>query len=198
MYVVKEKDGEKSRECDSRSEAEEIKADMEGLGVDVEIVAQDEPTEEPPEDETEAEVVDEKIVTPDEAEESLKAIDELGQELGTDPLNILPKHMVDDIQGKTAVNKRGYAMIAERYGIAVSAEILHYPWDNDEGRAVCRAVATTDDGREYSGVGTAAESDGDMPEQLLELAETRSLKRAVSWASGVGIVSYQELMGQLE
>lgn len=37
-----------------------------------------------------------------------------------------------------------------------------------------------------------------MPDQIIELAETRALKRATSWASGVGIVSYQELMNELQ
>jgi hypothetical protein len=124
-------------------------------------------------------------------------LDQLGEELGTDPLDILPGHMTDTIQGQPAVNKRGYAMIAERYGIAVSAEILSYPWDNPEGRCVAKATAETDDGRTYTGHATANADDGDMQEQIIELAETRALKRAVSWASGVGIVSYQELMNEL-
>ena len=123
---------------------------------------------------------------------------QLGEELGTDPLDILPGHMVDNIQGQPAVNKRGYAMIAERYGIEASAEIEVYPWENDEGRCVARARAITDDGREYSGWATACAGDGDMDAQIIELAETRALKRCVSWASGVGIVSYQELSNQLE
>jgi len=123
---------------------------------------------------------------------------QLGEELGTDPLSILPGHMIDQIQGEPAVNKRGYAMIAERYGIEVQADVVELPWENDEGRCVARATATTEDGKEYSGWATACADDGDMPEQLIELAETRSLKRAVSWGSGVGIVSYQELSEELE
>jgi hypothetical protein len=106
--------------------------------------------------------------------------------------------MVDDIQGKPAVNKRGYAMIAERYNIQTSAEIVQFPWDNSEGRCVAHATAVTEDGKEYSGWATASAEDGDMEDQLIELAETRSLKRSISWASGVGIVSYQELMSELE
>lgn len=195
--MFKVTNGDKSRECESREEAETVKQEMESLGMDVEIVPPGDTPEPEPE---EAEVVEaDPDPDPDiEQTESIEAIDQLGQELGTDPLSILPGHMRDTVQGTPAINKRGYAMIAERYKIAVSAEILSYPWDNEEGRAVCRAVATTEDGREYSGVGTASKADGDMPEQLLELAETRSLKRAVSWASGVGIVSYQELSQEIQ
>ena len=125
------------------------------------------------------------------------ALDQLGESLEDDPLNILPGHMKDTIQGQPAVNKRGYAMIAERYGIAVSARIISMPWDNEEGRAVAHATAETEDGKTYSGHGTACADDGDMEDQLIELAETRALKRAVSWASGIGIVAYEELSDQL-
>ena len=125
------------------------------------------------------------------------ALDQLGESLEDDPLNILPEHMKDSIQGQPAVNKRGYAMIAERYGIAVSARIISMPWDNEEGRAVAHATAETEDGKTYSGHGTACADDGDMEDQLIELAETRALKRAVSWASGTGIVAYEELSDQL-
>lgn len=130
--------------------------------------------------------------------EDAEALDQLGESLQDDPLEILPSHMKDPIQGTPAVNKRGYAMIAERYGIGVSADIEQYPWENEEGRCVARATATTEDGREYSGWATACAGDDDMEDQIIELAETRALKRAVSWASGVGIVSYQELAGELE
>jgi hypothetical protein len=129
--------------------------------------------------------------------ESDAELDELGDSLATDPLDILPDHMIDHIQGEPAISKRGYAMIAERYGIEVKADVLEYPWENEDGRAVAKALATTDEGKEYSGWGTACAGDGDMSDQLIELAETRALKRAVSWSSGVGIVSYHEMADEL-
>jgi len=132
-------------------------------------------------------------VEPDRDTETKEAIDKLGESLEDDPLNILPGHMQDDIQGTPAINKRGYAMIAERYGIEVTTSIESYPWDNDEGRCVAKAVAITEDGQRYTGHATACKDDGDMPEQIVELADTRAMKRAVSWASGLGIVAYEEL-----
>lgn len=134
----------------------------------------------------------------DDAYNNQDPLEQLGEELDTDPLSILPSHMIDEIQGKPSVNKRGYAMIAERYNISTSAEIVQFPWDNEEGRCVAKATAVTENGKEYSGWATACADDGDMDDQLIELAETRSLKRSISWASGVGIVSYQELMDELE
>jgi len=133
-----------------------------------------------------------------EPEQELEALDELGESLETDPLSILPGHMVDQIQGQPAINKRGYAMIAERYGVSVKSYIESYPWENDENRCVARAVAITEEGEEYQDYATASEGDGDMTEQLIELASTRALKRVTGWATGLGIVSYQELSNQLE
>jgi len=129
--------------------------------------------------------------------ETAEAIDKLGESLEDDPLNILPGHMQDNIQGTPAINKRGYAMIAERYGIEVTTTVESYPWDNEEGRCVAKAVAITEDGKEYTGHATACKGDGDMPEQIVELADTRAMKRAVSWASGLGIVAYSELSSEL-
>jgi hypothetical protein len=129
--------------------------------------------------------------------ESDTDLNELGDSLATDPLDILPDHMIDHIQGQPAISKRGYAMIAERYDIEVKADVLEYPWENEDSRAVAKALATTDKGKEYSGWGTASAGDGDMSDQLIELAETRALKRAVSWSSGVGIVSYHEMADEL-
>jgi hypothetical protein len=124
-------------------------------------------------------------------------LDELGEELGTDPLSILPSHMIDNIQGEPAINKRGYAMIAERYGVSVRAEIETYPWQNSDNRCVAKAVATTEDDKEYRDYATACTEDGDMDNQIVELASTRALKRVTGWATGLGIVSYQELSDEL-
>lgn len=131
--------------------------------------------------------------------DAVDAIDEIQDSgIDTDPLTVLPGFMTDTIQGAEAVNKRGYAMIAHQYDIEVSVDMLQSPWDNEEGRVVCKAVATTDGGKDYAAYGTACEGDGDDASNLIELADTRAQKRAVQWASGFGIVSYQELTGQLE
>ena len=129
--------------------------------------------------------------------DTTEALDQLGESLNDDPLSILPGHMLDTIQGVPAINKRGYAMISERYGIEVTTTIESYPWDNEEGRCVAKAVAITSEGRRYTGHATACADDGDMKEQIIELADTRAAKRAVSWASGLGIVAYSELSQEL-
>jgi len=205
---------------DTRAKAEERKAQMEDMGIDVESVevgSAEEIDERTPDDVEVIEMDEHEDYEQDEekmqegyekrAEESESvpdvqgtedALDQLGESLETDPLSILPGHMIDQIQGKPAINKRGYAMIAERYGVEVKAEMVSFPWENEEGRAVAKAVAKTESGKEYQDYATASAQDGDMEDQLIELASTRSLKRVTGWATGLGIVSYQELSNQLE
>lgn len=199
-FIVKAENG-KEFEYQSRAEADDhvetIRTQF-GMDATVEHVAEtDGGTASEPGD---VQVVDmSEQDAAEEVSESIEAIDKVKQSgLDTDPLSVLPGFMVDSIQGAQAVNKRGYAMIAERYGIAVTTEMINSPWDNEEGRVVMKATAITEDGREYNAYGTACASDGDDKANLIELADTRSQKRAIQWASGYGIVGYQELTGQLE
>jgi len=212
-YTIIDHGNENTRTEPARSDAEDKAKDLKMMVDDpteIEVVQGDyENYEDYQNDSDDSESEDEPVPVPTEAPEDVidaeptetavdDPLDELGESLGTDPLSILPGHMIDQIQGQPAINKRGYAMIAERYGVEVQAHIEQYPWDNDEGRCVARAVAETEDGKTYQDHATACEGDGDMSEQLVELASTRALKRVTGWATGLGIVSYQELSKELE
>jgi len=116
-----------------------------------------------------------------------------------DPVEWLPGHFVDDIQGVPTVNRKGYAVIASKYGISVEAEPVTLPSETGFEYAEFRATAETPDGETYSGFGSAhvSRQDGDDQYLLAELAETRAMKRAVAWASGVGLTAMSELKGGL-
>ena len=209
-YTVIDHGNENTRVEETQPDAEEKVKQLKSLVSNpnnIELVAGDFETYEEYKSETELhrETDGGDVPTPEPAEfdtpdapDTDSGLDQLGESLGQDPLEILPGHMIDQIQGQPAINKRGYAMIAERYGVSVKSYIESYPWDNDEGRCVARAVAVTDEGKEYQDFATARADDGDMPEQLVELASTRALKRVTGWATGLGIVSYQELASELE
>jgi hypothetical protein len=116
-----------------------------------------------------------------------------------DPIDWLPSHFIDTIQGVPAVNRKGYAVIASKYGVSVEAEPVTLPSETDFEYAEFRATATTAEGETYSGFGSAhvARMDGDDPYLLGELAETRALKRATAWATGVGMTAVTELQNDL-
>jgi len=117
-----------------------------------------------------------------------------------DPVDWLPSHFIDQIQGVPTVNRKGYAVIASKYNVSVTAEPVTLASSTDFEYAEFQATAVTESGEEYSGFGSAHvdRMDGDDQYLLNELAETRSLKRAVSWATGVGLTAAAEMQGDLE
>ena len=187
-----EADNGKSRTVDTRSQAEEIAEDMEALGMSVEIT-------EIGTDGGSVDVVDhtdEKRMQEPKAE----GIDALAEkDISEDPLSVMPGHFVDTIQGVPTINRKGYAVLAEHFGVSVVAEPVTLPGDTDFEYAEFKAIATTKDGTEYSGFGSAHvdRMDGDDPYLLAELAETRAMKRATAWATGVGMTAYEEMSGSL-
>ena len=214
-WIVKDTSREdpNERECDSRAEAEETKDDMVALGAspdDIEII--------PPQEDIEPEIVDqakaadggtevvEEQPTPEQMENdpdiitSVEDLDEKPASIDEDPIDWVPSHFVDDIQGVPTINRKGYCVLAERYGVSVKAEPVTLPSETDFEYAEFRAVAETEDGQEYTGFGSAHvdRQDGDDPHLLGELAETRALKRATAWATGIGMTAIEELQGGLE
>lgn len=186
---------DREREFDTRAEAEETKEDLIGLGAspeDLEVVNETSLVESDGGEATvEAEPV-ESEPTADDLPEEPPSVEE-------DPVDWLPGHFVDTIQGVPTVNRKGYAVIASKYGVEVTAEPVTLPSESDFEYAEFRAVAVTEDGREYSGFGSAHvdRQDGDDKHLLAELAETRAMKRATAWATGVGMTAASELMGEL-
>ena len=121
------------------------------------------------------------------------------KDISEDPLTVMPGHFVDDIQGVPTINRKGYAVLAEHYGISVVAEPETLPSATDFEYAEFQATATTENGVEYSGFGSAHvdRMDGDDAHLLAELAETRAMKRAVSWATGIGMTAQEEMENSL-
>jgi len=114
-----------------------------------------------------------------------------------DPIDWVPSHFVDEIQGVPAINRKGYAVLAEQYNIQVTREFVTYPSETDFTYAEAEATATTEDGREYCGFGSAHVDRDDDPNLLGELAETRAQKRALAMATEVGMTAVSELKNEL-
>jgi RNA polymerase subunit RPABC4/transcription elongation factor Spt4 len=115
-----------------------------------------------------------------------------------DPISWMPEHFVDVIEGVPAINRKGYAVLAEHFDISVRSEPVTYPGESDWEYAEFRATAVTPDGDEYTGYGSAHVERGDDKTVLGELAETRACKRSISWATGVGMVAVSEMQGDQE
>jgi len=185
MFEVIAENGN-SRTVETRAEAEDVKSDMERLGMTVEInsKATDGGT---------------NVETPthDPRTEDLDAVSD--KALAEDPLSVMPSHFVDTIQGVPTINRKGYAVLAEHFGISVTAEPVTLPGETDFEYAEFHAKAVTQDGTEYTGFGSAHinRMDGDDQYLLAELAETRAMKRACAWATGVGMTAFEEMNNSL-
>jgi hypothetical protein len=153
--------------------------------------------DEPETDGGSPEVVEPADPEPEMTTDDIEAVAE--KDISTDPLNVMPAHFVDNISGVPTINRKGYAVLAEHYGISVVAEPITLPGETEFEYAEFKAIATTEDGTEYSGFGSAHidRQDGDDPHLLAELAETRAMKRATAWATGVGMTAQSEMENSL-
>jgi len=204
---------EQVREFESRSEAEDAKSDLIGLGMDssnlqittedprenaetkadggsqdVEVVDGEQPEPEPKPTQADADALD----------EAAQAVDELQANVDTDPLDVLPGYMITMVDGKPSLNKRGISVLAYHYDIDVKErEVVAYPHETDYETAVVEIMVEGPDGRTFSGIGEA-HVDETPKHQLLRMSETRAYKRAVIFATGTGIVGYLEMRESLE
>jgi len=188
-----------SQTFDSRKEAEETKQDMMQLGVpegDLEIIM--DASGGRPEPDDGATVVDEEQ-TQQESAQPPEPVSESKPALDDDPVDWMPSHFVDNIQGVPTLNRKGYAVMAERFNVSVTSESVVRASETDFEYAEFRATAETEDGTEYSGFGSAhvERGDGDDEYLLNELAQTRAMKRAASWALGLGMTAKEEMENTL-
>jgi len=213
---------EQVRELESRAEAEDQKKKLIELGMspdnlaittedprdntetksdggsqDVEVVDNDHGQEVIESVESEIDAAKEKRET-DALDEAAEAVDELQANVDTDPLDVLPGYMITMVDGKPSLNKRGISVLAYHYDIDVKErEVVAYPHETEYETAVVEIMVEGPDGRTFSGIGEA-HVDETPKHQLLRMSETRAYKRAVIFATGTGIVGYQEMVGSLE
>jgi len=207
IYLHNQRKGQ-IREFDSRAEAEDQRSKLIELGMSPDNVTL---TADDPREDTETkadggsqsvEVVEDETPTqePEPTQSNTDALEDISdKDIATDPLSVMPGHFVDTIQGVPTINRKGYAVLAEHFGVSVVADPVTLPSETDFEYAEFRAIATTEDGTEYSGFGSAHvdRMDGDDPHLLAELAETRAMKRATAWATGVGVTAMSEMKNSL-
>lgn len=196
-FLLRDKSQGNERAFESKAEAESAAEDLRSLGADVEIIAptQNEGTLNEPGDTDVVDMTDggTGVETPTETD-SLPAekpsVDE-------DPLDWVPAHFKDTIRGVAVLNRKAYAVLCERYDITVKAEPVTLPSETDFEFAEFKAIATTADGNCYTGFGSAHIERDDDKFILGELAETRAMKRAAAWGTGIGMTAMEELTGEL-
>lgn len=206
QWTVRDTERDNERHFDSRSDAEDAVDQMRSLGADVELLTPgesgtDESDDNPETDGGSAEVVDVKPVEPDpepEAADAAAAAELPERSVADDPLQWVPGEFVDTIDGTQAINRKGFEVLSHFYDIDVHADLEVPPEETDFKFCRVKATAVTADGRECEAYGSAHVDRGDDKTLLLEMADTRARKRALSIASGVGAVAVAELKSEVE
>ena len=197
------------RAFDGRSRAEDARDDMADLGIDVEVYPPGESPEgdtetdggewTPGDDGTPAAVMSDPEPVEADAEPIVEVDDELPERnVSDDPLSWMPGHFIDSIDGTPAINRKGFEVLAHHYDISTSSTLEVPPEETGHEYVRVKATAETTDGRTCDAYGSAHVDRGDDAELLLELADTRARKRALSIATGVGVVAVEELRNEVD
>jgi len=210
-FKLVDKNRGREKEFDTRSEAEEKKNDMVGLGAspeDLEIVAETEPVESDggPElsDQAKADIETSREQAANGETTELSAVDpaeeydlpDNGPSVDEDPLVWMPDEFTDVVDGTVTINRKGFEVLAHHYDVSGGTEMVVSPVETEMQYAVHKATVTDADGDEYTAFGEAHASDNGE-ENIVRMSDTRAYKRAVSRATGVGTVAIEELQNEL-
>jgi len=195
-FKVVDHDNDNEKTFSSRSQAEE-KADImrNDFHADVSV----EPVKEQEADTGGTQVEEQETreqPTQPVQEDVTEQLPDEGPSVDEDPLVWMPDEFTDTVDGTVSINRKGYEVIAHHYDIQCDTDMVVSPLESDYEVVIHKAVATDSDGDTYSAYGEAHTSDVDT-DVMVRMSCTRAYKRAVSRASGVGMVAVEELQGSL-
>jgi len=208
-WTVYDPENDNANDYDTRADAEDANADMEALGAAVTIHP---PGEKPQSDDAEADADAETTTDGGQPEPAAEVVDvqpgpggdspDTGdlpeRSVAEDPLSWVPGEFVDEIDGSQAINRKGFEVLSHFYDVDVSVDLQVAPEETSHEYARVKATAVDGDGRECQAFGSAHVERGDDMELLLEMADTRARKRALSIATGVGAVAVAELKNEVQ
>lgn len=206
-YLVVNQDDGNVREFDTEGDAVDARDTVDDLGGNAVIFgegyadlpdADGQAGTEPDTVEADAEVVDVETVEENPPEPDTETLPD--RSVGDDPIEWLQRaggQFVDEIDNTMAINRRGFEVLSHFYDIDVYSDLEVAPEENGHEYVRVKATAVTAEGRECEAFGSAHVDRGDDPELLLEMADTRARKRALSIATGVGAVAVEELKNEV-
>ncbi len=142
------------------------------------------------------EVIEEPSHTVETPERDEYDLPENGPSVDEDPLMWMPDEFTDTIDGTTAINRKGFEVLAHHYDISATTDMVVSPTETGGEMVVHKATAVDEDGTEYTAYGEAHKSN-DTPHQIVRMSDTRAYKRVLSRATGVGMVAVEELQNEL-
>lgn len=204
QFIVRDVERDTERPVESRSEAEEVASDLRGIvkqsggnPESIEIV----PPKGTDGGTTVVEDSRDESPTGNNEQPETPATDEYelpdrGPSVDEDPLVWMPDEFTDTIDGTVAINRKGFEVLAHHYDIQCETELVEPLTESD--KVTFKATAIDSDGDRYSAFGSASKERGDDVGLLVEMADTRAYKRAISRSTGVGMVAVSELQNTLD
>lgn len=117
-----------------------------------------------------------------------------------EPVPDVDDQYVMNLGGETYIRRAGYARLAQQAGLRAIPNVIQHEWEGDGKRVVVQGTVKDESGElvasDYGTAGPPEYEDMDDAEHnLLELATTRALSRAMAWATGEGLTAVEEIPG---
>ncbi len=108
----------------------------------------------------------------------------------------IDKKFIVNLQGKEFVTYEGLLDVAHQMKLkSIETELIQIPNSENGNTCIAKAVAKTEDGKEFHGYGDADPSNVNklIARHLIRMAETRAKARALRDLTNIGMTAFEEL-----
>lgn len=108
----------------------------------------------------------------------------------------IDKKFIVNLQGKEFVTYEGLLDLAHQLKLSsIETELIQIPSSGNGNQCIVKAVAKTEDGKEFHGYGDASPSNvnKNIAPHIIRMAETRAKARALRDLTNVGMTAVEEL-----
>ena len=108
----------------------------------------------------------------------------------------IDKKFIVNLQGKEFVTYEGLLDLAHQLKLSsIETELIQVPSSGNGNQCIVKAVAKTEDGKEFHGYGDASPSNvnKNIAPHIIRMAETRAKARALRDLTNVGMTALEEL-----
>lgn len=113
----------------------------------------------------------------------------------------IDKKFIVTLQGKEFVTYEGLLDVAHQMELkSIKTDIVQLPNKENQYLCIMKAIATTEDGKEFHGYGDASPNNvnKNIVPHLIRMAETRAKARALRDLTNIGMTAFEELAGSDE
>ena len=113
----------------------------------------------------------------------------------------IDKKFIVTLQGKEFVTYEGLLDVAHQMKLkSIKTDIVQLPNEENQYLCIMKAIAVTEDGKEFHGYGDANPNNvnKNIAPHLIRMAETRAKARALRDLTNIGMTAFEELAGSDE